>query len=64
MDKLFGTFAEERAEVVYGIVTLQTLGTHFMQTFAIIKSYGLRLKMATHPVDKIKVWFAKPEWRT
>jgi sterol desaturase/sphingolipid hydroxylase (fatty acid hydroxylase superfamily) len=62
-DKMFGTFAEEKAEVVYGIVTPSNTWNPLWANFRYYNKLWTEAKMASHPVDKIKVWFAKPEWR-
>jgi len=62
-DKLFGTFAEEKAAVVYGIVNPSNTWNPLWANFRYYKKLWGEAKMASHPADKVKVWFSKPEWR-
>jgi sterol desaturase/sphingolipid hydroxylase (fatty acid hydroxylase superfamily) len=62
-DKMFGSFAEEKAPVVYGIVNPSNTWNPLWANFRYYKKVWSEAKMASHPLDKVKVWFAKPEWR-
>jgi hypothetical protein len=62
-DRLFGTYEPEVREPVYGTVkpvpTWNPLAANFAQWGEL-----WRMSAATKPlVDKVRVWFAPPEWR-
>jgi alkylglycerol monooxygenase len=62
-DKLFGTFAEERATCVYG--TLKPIGS-WNPLHALLEGYTSLAHSAWHArrwSDKLRVWFKPPGWR-
>ena len=62
-DMLFGTFQKEEEQVVYGIVNqANTWNPLYANVRYYQKLYG-EAKNANTAVDKVKIWFAKPEWR-
>lgn len=62
-DRLFGTYQREEREPVYGTVkpvpTWNALAANFAQWGELWK-----MSAATRPLlDKVRIWFAPPEWR-
>jgi hypothetical protein len=62
-DRLFGTFQREEREPVYG--TVKPLGTWgpLAANLAVWKDLAKMSRATRSWADKVRVWFAPPEWR-
>lgn len=62
-DRLFGTYAEEIEEPIYGITKpLRSFDPMWAQIHYWLE-IGTMMKAARRPADKLRVWFASPAWK-
>lgn len=61
-DRLFGTFAQEQTQPVYGTVAQVTSFNPLWLNFYYFAELGRRSWALPHWRDKLKVWFAPPGW--
>jgi sterol desaturase/sphingolipid hydroxylase (fatty acid hydroxylase superfamily) len=61
-DRLLGTFKEEEAEPVYGVVKQLHSFNPIWANFADLARLWSVSRRTRRPIDKIKIWFMPPEW--
>jgi sterol desaturase/sphingolipid hydroxylase (fatty acid hydroxylase superfamily) len=62
-DRLFGTFEEERAEVIYGVTEPVKSWNPVWANFHYYGDLLHDARRAKHWPDKVKIWFMTPGWR-